>query len=102
MDFSTIIQFVDPKLTIVIAVLWAIGKFLKLNPTFKQEWSIPYILLGLSLIIVPLFEGLVFGKGFGGAQLVLSLTQAVIVATITVFFNEAIKQVLNKRNDDNK
>jgi len=102
MDFTTIMQFVDPALLLVIVVLFGIGKFLKLNPMFKQEWSIPYILLAISLILTPLYEGFVLGKGFAPAQLVLSVTQAVLVATVTVFFNESIKQVLNKRNDDNK
>ncbi|MDF2591407.1 MAG: Phage holin family Hol44, in holin superfamily [Clostridia bacterium] len=101
MDMEILLQFVKPELLILVAFLWCLGLFLKKAPWFKSEWMIPFILLLIGIIFAVIYSAIVLGEGFTIAGLIIGIIQGVIIAALTVFFNESVKQVLVKRQDDN-
>jgi hypothetical protein len=97
MDWSKVMEFIQPELFIVVAFLWCLGLFLKKLPKFKADWQIPFILLGVSIIITILYISIVLGSGWSAAVIVSCIIQGVIVAALAVFGNEALKQLTVKR-----
>lgn len=95
-----LIDFLRPELMVLVVVLWALGKFLKLAPWFKQEWAIPFILLGIGEVLTVAYVAIVAGEGFTAAGVIASMIQGVIVAALAVFGNEAVKQATVKRLED--
>lgn len=96
---ENILEFIRPELFVLIIFLYCIGLFLKLNKAFRSEWAIPYILLGVSFVITFAYVGIFLGEGFAPPVVVAVIIQAVMIAAVTVFGNELIKQVLVKRNE---
>lgn len=96
-----ILEFIQPELFILIAVIFALGMFLKLYPKFTQEWQIPFILLGISIILTILYVAVVLGNGFSAAVIIAAFIQGVLIAASAVFGNELIKQFIKKRKVDN-
>lgn len=96
---ENILQFIRPELFIIIIFLYCIGLFLKLWQGFKQEWMIPYILLAVSFVITLAYVSIVLGEGFAPPVIIAAIIQAVLIAAVTVFGNELIKQVLVKRKE---
>jgi len=96
---ENIMEFIRPELVILIAFLYCVGLFLKLNKNFKQEWTIPYILLGISLLITFAYVSVYLGEGFAPPVIVAVVIQSVLIAAVTVFGNELLKQALEKRNE---
>lgn len=94
-----IMNYIDPKLFILIVFLFAIGKFLKLTPKFKedQEWKIPFILWIVGLVFTILWICIVLSNGFGPAVIIAAIVQGTLIAAVAVFGNELIKQVMVKR-----
>ena len=90
-------EFIKPEIMILAVVLYAIGAFLKLSPKFKNEWSIPYILLGISVILTPLYVCLVLGIGWSAESVISAIIQGILIAALTVFANQLIKQVITGR-----
>jgi len=100
MDMSIVLEFIRPELFILALFLWCIGLFLKTAPWFKSEWMIPFILLGVSLVVTVVYIAIVNGQGFTTVVFVTGIIQAVLIAAVAVFGNELIKQGLVKRKDD--
>jgi hypothetical membrane protein len=100
MDIKLVEGFIRPELFILIVFLWCVGLFLKKAPWFTSEWAIPFVLLGMSFVITVFYIAFVLKEGFTPVVVVTGIIQAVLIASVTVFGNELIKQVLNKRNDD--
>lgn len=96
---ENIIEFIRPELFILIVFLYCVGLFLKLNKGFKKEWSIPYILLAISVVVTLAYVCIYLGEGFAAPVIVAVVIQSVMIAAVTVFGNELIKQVLVKRNE---
>ncbi len=96
---ETILEFIRPELFILIIFLYCVGLFLKLNKGFKREWAIPYILLAIGFLITLAYVSIYLGEGFSPPVLVAVVIQSVMIAAVTVFGNELIKQVLVKRNE---
>lgn len=101
MDWNTIIQFVRPELLILVVFIWSLGLFFKKAPWFTDEWKIPFILLGVSVLFAILYIAIVIGEGVTGPVIISAIIQGVIIACIAVFGNEAIKQYFVKRLEDN-
>lgn len=99
MDWEMVISFIKPELFIVIVFLWCLGLFLKKAPWFKAEWTIPFVLLGISLIITVVYMAVVSEQGFNPVVIVTGIIQAVIIAAVSVFGNELVKQVFVKRTE---
>jgi len=97
MDWGQIIAFIRPELFILIIFLWCLGLFLKKAPWFTAEWMIPFILLAVSLIITIAYTAIVINEGFTAVVFVTGIIQGVIIAAVTVFGNEMIKQATVKR-----
>ena len=100
MDWNVIAQFIRPELFILIVFLWCLGLFLKKAPWFKAEWVIPFLLLGISVVITVVYMAIVNEQGFTPVVIVTGLIQAVLIAAVAVFGNELIKQGFNKRLAD--
>lgn len=96
---ENILEFIRPELFILIVFLYCVGLFLKLNKGFKQEWAIPYILLTVSFIITLAYVCIVLEEGFLPPVIVAVVIQSVLIAAVTVFGNELIKQILVKRKE---
>jgi len=82
MDFQ---KFIVEQALILIPALYVIGMFLKNTPAIK-DWTIPYILLGLGILGAIALIGL-------NIQAVI---QGILVAGVTVFANQLIKQTTKR------
>lgn len=100
MDWTTIIQFIKPELFILVIFIWCLGLFLKKVPSFTDEWMIPFILLGTSIVFAILYIAIVVGEGFSATVIVSAVMQGVIIGALSVFGNETIKQLFVKRLKD--
>lgn len=96
---ESILEFIRPELFILIVFLYCAGLFLKKWDGFRKEWTIPYILLGISIVITMAYVSIYLNEGFGPPVIVAALIQAVLIAAVAVFGNELLKQVLVKRNE---
>ncbi len=94
-----IISFIQPELFILVAFLYCIGLFLKLCERFNRTWKIPYILLGISFLITLAYVSILMGEGFSPPVLVAVAIEAVLIAAVTVFGHELIKQAIFKRKE---
>lgn len=95
-----VMNYIDPRLFILVVFLYAIGLFLKLSPKFKEqnEWQIPFWLWGIGLIFTILWTCVVLENGFGAAVIIASIVQGTLIPALAVFGNEAVKQITVKRN----
>ncbi|MBR0597187.1 phage holin family protein [Sinanaerobacter chloroacetimidivorans] len=96
---ESVIAFIRPELSILIVFLYCVGLFLKLNKSFRKEWMIPYILLVISFVITLAYVSIYLGEGFSPSVLIAVIIQSVLIAAVTVFGNELIKQVHVKRKE---
>ncbi len=97
MDMSIITDFIRPELLILGVVLYALGAFLKLLPAFKREWAIPFILLGVSVVLCPVYMLVILHLQPVGEVVLSGAIQGVLLAALCVFANQMIKQAVNKR-----
>ncbi len=93
-----ILTFIRPELFILVVFLYCVGLFLKLHKGFHKSWMIPYILLGISFVMTLAYVSIIMEEGFSLSVLVAVIIQSVLIAAVTVFGNELIKQVL-RRNE---
>lgn len=96
---ENILAFIRPELFILVVFLYCIGLFLKLWNGFQKNWMIPYILLIISFLITLAYIGILNGKGFSGPVIVAAIIESVLIAAVTVFGNELIKQVTVRQRD---
>lgn len=82
---ESLIKFVPEQLLIVVAALYVVGLFLKNTPRV-QDWTIPYILL-----IISIFAS-IFLVGFNAT----GVLQGVICAGVSVLTNQVIKQTMER------
>jgi len=94
---SNIMEFIRPELFILVVFLYCLGMFMKLFSGFKSRWMIPYILLAVSFVMTLLYMGTLMGEGFNGPVIVAAIIESVLIAAVTVFGNELIKQVTVNR-----
>lgn len=98
-DMGNIMDFIQPELFIIVVFIYCVGRFLKLNKRFNNDWMIPYILLGVSFLITLAYVSFVLAKGISAAIIVAVIIQAVLIAAVAVFGNELIKQMFFKRKE---
>ena len=99
MDMIDFKAFIRPELLILVAFLWVIGLVLKKHPKFKAEWTIPFILVGLGILVAILYVGFVVDEAFTAGGITTSVVQGVLVAGLAVLINEGVKQAFIKRKD---
>ena len=97
MDVTMITEFVRPELLILGVVLYALGMFLKLLPAFREEWAIPFILLGVSVALCPVYMLVILHLAPVGEVILSGVIQGILLAAICVFANQLIKQLVSKR-----
>ncbi|MGI5878524.1 MAG: phage holin family protein [Christensenellales bacterium] len=100
MDWNLVTDLIRPELLVVGGFLYSLGAFLKLLPTLKANWAIPYILLGVSIVVTPLYMALVLKVAWSVELLVSGFIQAVILAALCVFTNQLYVQIREKRLTD--
>ena len=100
MDLGIVIEFIRPELLIITVFLWCLGLFFKKAPFFKAEWLIPFVLLGISIVTTIIYIAIVCGEGFAPTVIVTGFIQGVVIAALSVFGNEVLKQVTSKRYED--
>ncbi|MFS0820584.1 phage holin family protein [Bacillus sp. 1P02SD] len=76
-----LLQFLNENYYMLVPVLWVIGFFLKQTPTIPN-WSITWILLGVSLVGGAVLFGFTAEAVFNG----------VIAAGVAVFGHQMVKQ----------
>lgn len=89
MEWKLIIELIDPKLLIVVAVCWVIGYMLKQTPRVPN-WSIVYLVTLTSLLLT------VWMVGFGPEAII----QGVLAGAFAVFGHQFIKQVKDGAESD--
>ena len=93
-------DYIRPELLILVAMLWALGYILKKHPKFKAEWLIPFILVGVGVVATIIYVGFVVDGAFSAAGVTSSVVQGVLVAGAAVLINEGIKQITEKKQED--
>lgn len=101
-QFEVLIQFIEPKLFILIPFIWSVGLFLKKAPSFPMDWMIPFILWVVSVCITVSYIAVVIGEGFTAVVILVGFIQGTLIAAVAVLCNEMIKQALIKRLADKK
>lgn len=91
MEEINVISYVSTEALILIPVLFILGKMFKGIPAIK-DWTIPYILLVISLALATLK----FGFNVDAA------IQAILATGVSVLGNEFIKQATKKKHEDNR
>ncbi len=91
-----IMEFIKPELFILVVFLYAVGLFVRGGPWREKSWLIPYILLGISLIITLAYVAIFMGEGFSPPVIVAVVIQGVLIAAVTVYGNELIEQIKDK------
>lgn len=89
---NNIMDFIRPELFILVIFLYCVGLFLKKWDGFKSNWSIPYILLGVSFVITLVYVCVYLEEGFTPQTIIAAIIQSVLIAAVTVFGHELIKQ----------
>jgi hypothetical protein len=85
---ENLISFVPEQLFILIAVLYVLGMLFKSIPKI-QDWTIPWILLVISIIGAIGIEGLS----------IMAVLEGVICCGISVLTNQLIKQTQKKEGN---
>lgn len=94
MDISAL-EFIPKELLIMVAVVYALGMFLKKIPNMP-DWMIPIVLLVLSIALTIVYSAISLGEGFCQVAIVNGLIYGILVASVAVFTNQVIKQVMSK------
>lgn len=81
MDLSVLQSYLDPKMLVVIVVLWVLGTLFKLSPIIADKWII-WVLTLVSLALAALMFGFT-DQAF---------VQGIIAVGISVYGNQLIKQ----------
>ncbi|MFX3636276.1 MAG: phage holin family protein [Candidatus Pristimantibacillus sp.] len=89
MEWKLIVELIDPKLFIVVAVCWVIGYMLKQTPRVPN-WSIVYLVTLTALLLT------VWMIGFGPEAII----QGVLAGAFAVFGHQFIKQVKDGAESD--
>lgn len=88
---NDLLQYVDVSLLVLVAVIYGLGMFLKTLPSVN-DWLIPFILLGASIVLTIAYTGFILELGINGKVIVNGIIQGILVASVAVFGNQIIKQ----------
>ncbi len=89
------VQYIRPELTVLIPVLYIMGKFLKESEKFKDK-HIPMLLLIIGVIMSGLY--IVSEMGFSFYAVFMAVIQGTLCAGVTLLGNRLIKRS-NKHKD---
>lgn len=85
---DNLIQFVPEQLFILIAVLYVLGMFFKSIPKIP-DWTIPWILLVISIV------GAIGIEGFS----IMAVFEGIICCGVSTLTNQLIKQTQKKEGN---
>lgn len=94
-------QYIKPELAVLIPVLYAVGAFLK--STKLPNWAIPFVLGGTGVVLATLYT-LATATVTGWQQALLAvftgISQGILCAAASVYFNQLVKQAINKNGSN--
>jgi len=91
--FEMLAQFIDPKLLVLVPILWGMGNWLKAIPTMP-DWVIPFYLMALSISLAVLYM-LVFHTS--NLQAIwLGIMQGLAIAVFQGYSHAIYKQLSKK------
>lgn len=94
-----IIDYIQPELLILIPILYGIGEWIKAIPKIPN-FLIPFILLGISLLLSFFHTWGSTEFVFSGVMLFTSIIQGVLIALATVGGNQLVKQIIKGVNEN--
>jgi 1,4-dihydroxy-2-naphthoate octaprenyltransferase len=89
MDFAQVLELISPELFILVAVMYVIGVFLKRSQSFDDR-MIPLVIGGIAIVLTILYIGVM--EGFTQQGIMAGFLQGILIAGVTVYFNELKKQ----------
>lgn len=95
MEVTQLMKLIQPELIVIIVVCYLLGMFIKSIPKV-QNWLIPFILLAVAIVLTILYLAVVMGQGFTAKVVILGFIQGLLCASVAVYSNEAIKQIIAK------
>lgn len=95
MEIKMALNFISPDLLIIVFLLYCIGLFLKQIESIP-DYIIPLTLLVFGVAFGVLYSGFVLNLGFSTSAIVVAIVQGVICASVAVFGNQILKQMLEK------
>ena len=94
-----LLELIQPELFILIAVVYALGMFLKSIPNFP-DWIIPLLLLVVAVTLTIVYKAIVLGTGFCAVTIVNGIIYGILIATVAVYANNVVKQITVKRVEE--
>lgn len=91
MNVEELTAYVSPELLILVPVLYVVGMLIK-RAGFIADKLIPLILGGVSIVICWLYEFMTLG--FGLEAVFCGIIQGILVAGVTVYGNQVVKQIM--------
>lgn len=93
-----IMSLIPAQLVILIVFIYCLGMFLKKTNKFP-DWLIPITLLIASIIVTIAYTAISLGAGLSGKIIVDGIIYGVLVASVAVYCNQVIKQILERNNE---
>lgn len=81
MEWNAIVNLIDPRLFIVVAVCWVVGFIIKQTPNVP-DWCIIYIVTAVAIVFAVLLIGMT-------AEVIM---QGILCGAVAVYGNQLIKQ----------
>lgn len=91
-----LMDFLPAELIIVVVVVYCIAEFVKRTEKVPS-WAVPIFVLVLAIILTVLYSAVELEMGLTCKTVVNGLIYGVIIASIAVYCNQLIKQILSKR-----
>lgn len=81
MEWTAVMEFINPELVAVVVACWIIGYVLKKTPKVP-DWSIVYIVTLIAILFAVLMLGFV----------ITSFIQGILCGAVAVYGNQLVKQ----------
>lgn len=91
MDFS---QYIKPELLILVPVLFILGEIIKHTQALKDNW-IPAVLGIVGILLSAVYVWAT--SGFSLLMIFVAITQGLLVAGMSVYVDQIIKQSIEKK-----
>lgn len=91
MDFS---QYIKPELLILVPVLFILGEIIKHTQALKDNW-IPAVLGVVGILLSAVYVWAT--SGFSLLMIFVAITQGLLVAGMSVYVDQIIKQSIEKK-----
>lgn len=91
-----LLNLIPSELLIIAVAVYCIAEFAKRTEKIPN-WAIPIFVLVLAVILTVTYSAAVLGQGLTSKTVVNGIVYGILIASIAVYFNQLIKQILVKR-----